>query len=129
MRGCPELFVLKSPSGRCVGEKWIMGAASHACWAGTHAVDQLAAFAAADGDVAAPSISLDACIYEERTLAPPDVMKIDVEGAELSVLRGTSRAITKHHPSIFLEVHGEKEHADCRAFLELRGYQVKEEYG
>ncbi|MDC0166836.1 FkbM family methyltransferase [Gammaproteobacteria bacterium] len=35
----------------------------------------------------------------------PEIIKIDVEGAELKVLRGAKRALTKHRPVLFLSVH------------------------
>ena len=35
----------------------------------------------------------------------PDVIKIDVEGAEMNVLRGMTQLIKAHHPLLFLEVH------------------------
>ncbi|MBR4252201.1 MAG: FkbM family methyltransferase [Kiritimatiellae bacterium] len=34
-----------------------------------------------------------------------DLVKIDVEGAELSVLKGMERVLEKHHPHILMEVH------------------------
>lgn len=36
---------------------------------------------------------------------PPDIIKIDVEGAELEVLEGLYGVIAKNHPLIFLELH------------------------
>lgn len=35
----------------------------------------------------------------------PEILKIDVEGAELAVLRGGRRTLARHRPSIFLSVH------------------------
>ncbi len=35
----------------------------------------------------------------------PNIVKIDVEGAELHVLQGARNVMTKHHPEIFVEVH------------------------
>jgi FkbM family methyltransferase len=39
----------------------------------------------------------------EQGLPTPDVIKIDTEGHELSVLSGLAKAIRKHQPVIFLE--------------------------
>jgi len=69
-----------------------------------------------DGEILVPTTTLDSCIYGENGLHPPDIIKIDVEGAELEVLEGASRALTEFHPKMFLEVHGTQLHADCRAF-------------
>lgn len=35
----------------------------------------------------------------------PDIIKIDVQGAEMGVLRGGHEVIGMHHPTIFLELH------------------------
>jgi FkbM family methyltransferase len=83
----------------------------------------------ADGELAVPSVTLDECIYGERKLRAPSVIKIDVEGVELQVLHGAKRAVTEHHPALFVEVHGDQQHSDCREFLKGYGYQVQEEYG
>jgi FkbM family methyltransferase len=82
-----------------------------------------------DGETSVPSTSLDSCIYGERRFRAPDILKIDVEGAEMEVLEGASRALTEFHPAIFLEIHGTQLHADCRAFLLEKGYHIEEEYG
>jgi len=82
-----------------------------------------------EGEIQVPSVTLDSCVYGEKNLRPPDVMKIDVEGAELEVLQGAERIIAERHPVIFVEVHGTKEHADCCALLSLKGYHVAEHYG
>ena len=38
-------------------------------------------------------------------MAPPDLMKIDVEGAEGAVIRGAARTIDAHRPVLLIEVH------------------------
>jgi FkbM family methyltransferase len=38
-------------------------------------------------------------------LAPPDLIKIDVEGAEGAVIRGAARTIDLHRPALLIEVH------------------------
>jgi FkbM family methyltransferase len=37
---------------------------------------------------------------------PPDVVKIDTEGAELGVLRGMTNILASYRPSLYLEMHG-----------------------
>lgn len=66
------------------------------------------------------AISIDSFLNQPNT-TPPDVLKIDVEGAEMAVLRGAARTIEKYHPSILLEVHSSALEAECLSFLtELR---------
>jgi FkbM family methyltransferase len=84
---------------------------------------------ASDGELRVPSTTLDRCIYGEKPLRPPDILKIDVEGAELEVLEGAHRALAEFLPSIFLEIHGTQLHADCRAFLTKLDYNIDEAYG
>jgi FkbM family methyltransferase len=81
------------------------------------------------GEIAVPATTLDICIYGEMRFRPPNVIKIDVEGAEFEVLSGATRGITEFHPTIFLEIHGPELHRDCRDFLVAKGYSVEEGYG
>lgn len=53
-------------------------------------------------------------------LQPPDVLKIDVEGAEAAVLRGARAILRDHRPVIFLEEHGET--TEPRTILMEHGY-------
>ena len=50
-----------------------------------------------------PAITLDS--YVEKGAEGPTLMKIDVEGFELEVLRGAHSALTKYHPRLWVEVH------------------------
>lgn len=43
---------------------------------------------------------------DDLDLEKPDLIKIDVEGFELNVLRGCSETIREHNPVIFYEAHG-----------------------
>lgn len=45
--------------------------------------------------------------YLTRTAPPPNVITMDVEGAELQVLKGASRTLVKHRPEVFVSVHPE----------------------
>jgi len=53
---------------------------------------------------AGESIEVATCRLDE-CLDRVDLMKIDVEGMEVAVLRGGERLIRKHHPGIILEVN------------------------
>lgn len=55
-------------------------------------------------------------------IAPPDVVKLDTEGAELEVLRGMERTISSHHPVIICEMHGRN--AEFVALADELGYAV-----
>ena len=81
------------------------------------------------GHVAADGL-LRVCCSTADTLAAggeveaPDVIKIDVEGAEAHVLRGARRAMQRH-PAIFLATHGEGVHRRCLDLLTACGYEVR----
>lgn len=51
------------------------------------------------------------------------VLKIDVEGAGLKVLKGALQTIQDRKPTIFLEVH-DKEEAEAKTFLKALDYKV-----
>jgi FkbM family methyltransferase len=68
-----------------------------------------------------PTITLDAAA--ERYGAP-DVIKIDIEGAELLALQGGSRLLRQHRPTLLLEIHDAELSAVIREVLDHYGYQV-----
>jgi FkbM family methyltransferase len=75
------------------------------------------------GDLAVSTTSLDE--LRERELAPlPQLIKIDVEGAELDVLQGASHLLKHSHPKLYVATHGELLHTACTEFLTGLNYQV-----
>jgi hypothetical protein len=49
------------------------------------------------------AITLD--VFFQNKYIKPDVVKIDVEGAETKVLRGMTRLLRNYNPTLFLEIH------------------------
>jgi len=49
-------------------------------------------------------------------------VKIDVEGHELSVLRGAEKTIKKHKPVILIEIHDFTDDHEVHVFLKSLGY-------
>lgn len=78
---------------------------------------------AADGTLEVRTVRLDDYCSEHDIR--PDFVKIDVEGAELSVLRGAGHMIGEHRPVIFLSTHGHRVHMDCLGWLRERGYTLR----
>jgi len=70
---------------------------------------------------------LDA-IIQESGVSRVDVMKIDVEGAELLVLRGARQALARYGPTLIVEVEDKKlrpmgaSAAELKEFLRSQGY-------
>jgi hypothetical protein len=67
----------------------------------------------------APNISIDT--LAERHFVP-DLLKIDIEGAEVAALRGATRVLRERRPAILLEVHGKEIEWECLAILRDAGY-------
>jgi len=55
----------------------------------------------------------------------PDVIKIDVEGAESEVLKGASRILERDRPALIIEVHTAAEHDRVSRILSALDYQVR----
>lgn len=54
---------------------------------------------------------------------PPDVIKIDVEGAEDDVLRGARHVLAEHRPVVVCELHGTND--EVADLLEEAGYAIE----
>lgn len=73
--------------------------------------------------------SVDAFIYEEGN-RPPDLIKIDVEGAEAAVLTGMQKTLELQRPAILYEIDDhERESFDekkeaCEKILRAHEYQI-----
>jgi chemotaxis response regulator CheB len=55
---------------------------------------------------------------------PPDVIKMDVEGAESAVLRGGQRMLNEARPVVFVALHGEEQREMSAAILKAAGYSM-----
>jgi FkbM family methyltransferase len=56
---------------------------------------------------------------------PPTHMKIDVEGAELNVLRGGMSTLIAYRPDLFLATHSKGVHRQCCDLLKSLGYNLE----
>jgi len=81
------------------------------------------------GVVDVSTVTLDALVASRR-IAPPDVVKIDVEGAEEAVLAGMTDTLAGHRPTLVCELDSadsavlEQKIATFRAFADARAYRV-----
>lgn len=76
------------------------------------------------GSLKVRSITLDTFVLEQA-MPPPEVIKIDVEGAEADVLAGGRETIRRHGPLILLATHGEAVHRECCRILDSQGFVVE----
>jgi FkbM family methyltransferase len=71
-----------------------------------------------------PMATVDAIV--KQLGVSPNVIKIDVEGAEYLVLKGAHATLLEARPSIFLSVHSESLRATCLEHLRGLGYTHEE---
>ena len=92
--------------------------------------DKLASEWGGYAETARPQVSLDS--HCERLKLAPEVIKIDVEGGELGVLRGARAVLARCQPLLFLSVHPREiqltgESLDAlRALLDEIGYEARD---
>jgi FkbM family methyltransferase len=67
-----------------------------------------------------PTVSVDTVVQQLGIY--PDVIKADVEGAELSVLKGAHITLQQVKPQIFLSTHSEELRSACLEYLKKIGY-------
>jgi len=78
---------------------------------------------AAAGEVSVPVTGLDEFIAAGGGI--PDIVKIDVEGAEEMVLRGARQLLAGRGPTLFLSTHGREIHRECCRLLAAQGYRLE----
>jgi hypothetical protein len=71
-----------------------------------------------------PQDTIDNLINTGKML-PPDLLKIDVEGAEQLVLAGAVKTINKYHPRIIVEFHSMYSTYSCMNQLKELGYSTE----
>lgn len=64
-------------------------------------------------------------LVDEGQVQPPDLVKIDVEGAEASVIRGARQVLLRHRPWVLCEVHGIEEALSVTQSLLELGYHLR----
>jgi FkbM family methyltransferase len=89
----------------------------------TAAVDRSQARLDPSGEIEVDVVAIDELVASNQ-LALPQIVKIDVEGAEFDVLQGMIETLRTAAPIIFLATHGSDVHARCLALLYELGYAV-----
>ncbi len=72
------------------------------------------------GSIMVPLTTIDLLAAEHPA---PDVIKLDVEGAELDALRGGMATLAMHTPTLLIEVHAEENNAAIYDLLSPLGYR------
>ena len=77
-----------------------------------------------NGNLAFNAVSIDTLIRDE-IIAPPNCIKMDIEGAELLALKGAKSMLINYNPNILLATHSPELHISCCDFLISLGYKLK----
>lgn len=77
------------------------------------------------GNLKVKAVILDE-LFEQKIIPTHTFIKIDVEGSEMLVLKGTKNILANFHPAIFLATHGNDIHKECLNFLQLLGYKIED---
>lgn len=75
-----------------------------------------------DIEINVETTTLDECI--DNGVSQPDLVKIDIEGAESLALEGYSKYFSEHKPTLFIELHTKEQDKKVGAFLNSHGYKA-----
>lgn len=76
------------------------------------------------GDIEVQIVHLDA-LWMGSTVPRPALIKVDVEGEELAVIRGARRVLAECRPVVLVAAHSAKLRDECRQELQTSGYEVQ----
>jgi len=77
-----------------------------------------------DGTMQVQTSTIDALLHEEL-IAPPDSIKMDIEGAENLALLGAKECFARYKPKLFLALHGKDVHEECCRLLSSWHYEFE----
>jgi FkbM family methyltransferase len=77
---------------------------------------------APEGDIEVETVALDD-LWSTAALPRPDVVKMDIEGAEAGALAGAARLLAEAMPVLVLSAHGWEQYERCRLQLSRAGYE------
>ena len=77
-----------------------------------------------EGQTTVEVTTLDALV--EEIGSPPDLVKIDIEGTEIDLLRGGKKVLGKFRPVIILDVHSKEIFNNLLEIVPGLGYEIKE---
>lgn len=76
-----------------------------------------------EGEIEVETISLDEFVKQGNP--PPDLIKMDIEGAEFDALNGAKKILKTKKPIIFLATHGDEVKKKCLGLLKELNYKIE----
>lgn len=86
--------------------------------------NSMGALSAAVEQYRVPTLSLDALV-REGAIPLPDLVKMDVEGAEGLVLKGAPELLSHRRTTWLIALHGDEQAAMCARILRDNGYDIR----
>ena len=77
-----------------------------------------------EGGLRVVTATLDSLLWEQK-LAPPNYLKMDIEGAETKALIGAEMCFRKYRPVLFLATHGRDVREECCDLLRSWQYELR----
>jgi FkbM family methyltransferase len=75
-------------------------------------------------EIRVESASLDDLVFKQG-IPSPDLIKIDIEGAEGAALQGASRLLNEVRPLLFIELHGQEAAQEVLDILKKHDYSLR----
>jgi hypothetical protein len=82
------------------------------------------AFVGPDHDPDNRNVSIDG-LLKAGAFSRVDIVKIDVDGPEMTVLEGMGQTVAQFHPHLFVEVHSHQLHEQVEALTRSWGYTMR----
>lgn len=76
------------------------------------------------GNLRVRTVTLDSLLQEQR-IAPPNGIKMDIEGGEFKGLTGARECFQRYKPKLILATHGKEVLRDCCQLLDSWGYECR----
>jgi len=71
-----------------------------------------------------PIFSLDDVVFKYKIILPPNVLKIDVEGFELKVIKGAEKVIREYKPKLFIALDNKDTKLEIYKFIKNLEYVI-----